>query len=211
WRPPPVSRRPDRASPRHRPARFCGAPRRAARRLHPAMVNHPLNDLAPGSRNPFSMFQILASLPNRFSDARPRVPPTGGGTSMHRNIMPGGGSRKRVFPRLSIRARLMLLALLAVVPLTLDRVRLLEASRAERTEMAANEALELAKRGAAAQLEMINSTRAVLEGVARGYIALARNRQSCIEFLAAFTNAAPSIRSLPVAGEPAHIPCPTRA
>src|SRR3954454_7237032 len=87
-------------------------------------------------------------------------------------------------PLFGIRARLMLLALLAVVPLTLDRVRLLEASRTERTEMAANEALELGKRGAAAQLEMINSTRAMLEVVARGYIALARTGQSCAAFLA---------------------------
>ena len=36
--------------------------------------------------------------------------------------------------------------------------------------MASNEALDLAKRGADAQLEMINSTRAVLEVVARAYV-----------------------------------------
>jgi diguanylate cyclase (GGDEF)-like protein len=130
---------------------------------------------------------------------------------MHRNIMPDGGSGKRASPRLSIRARLMLLALLAVVPLTLDRVRLLEASRAERTEMAANEALELAKRGAAAQLEMINSTRAVLEVVARGYIALARSGQSCDQFLAGFTIDVPWIRALSVVGPNDRILCSTRS
>ena len=119
---------------------------------------------------------------------------------MHRDIIPGGGSRKRASPRLSIRARLMLLALLAVVPLTLDRVRLLEASRTERIEMAANEALELAKRGAAAQLEMINSTRAVLEVVARGYITLARSGQNCDDFLAGFAVDVPWIRALSVVG-----------
>jgi len=130
---------------------------------------------------------------------------------MHRNNMPDGGSRKRASPRLSIRARLMLLALLAVVPLTLDRVRLLEASRTERTEMAANEALELAKRGAAAQLEMINSTRAVLEVVARGYITLARNGQSCDQFLAGFTIDVPWIRALSVVGANDRITCSTRS
>jgi len=130
---------------------------------------------------------------------------------MHRDIMPEGGSRKRASPRLSIRARLMLLALLAVVPLTLDRVRLLEQSRTERTEMAANEAHELAKRGAAAQLEMINSTRAVLEVVARGYIALARNGQSCTEFLADFAIDVPWIRALSVVGPNDRIICSTRA
>ena len=130
---------------------------------------------------------------------------------MHRDIMPEGGSRKRASPRLSIRARLMLLALLAVVPLTLDRMRLLEQSRTERTEMAANEAHELAKRGAAAQLEMINSTRAVLEVVARGYIALARNGQSCTEFLADFAIDVPWIRALSVVGPNDRIICSTRA
>src|SRR5216684_7926702 len=82
---------------------------------------------------------------------------------MQRDNSPDGNSGKRATPRLSIRARLMLLALLAVVPLTLDRVRLLEASRTERLEMASNEAVDLAKRGADAQLEVINSTRAVLQ------------------------------------------------
>ncbi len=129
---------------------------------------------------------------------------------MHRNIMPDGGPRKRASPRLSIRARLMLLALLAVVPLTLDRVRLLEASRTERTEMAANEALELAKRGAAAQLEMINSTRAVLEVVARGYIVLARSGQSCTDFLGDFAIDVPWIRALSVVGANDRIICSTR-
>jgi|SRR5579871_2904710 len=129
---------------------------------------------------------------------------------MHRDISPDGGPRKRVSPRLSIRARLMLLALLAVVPLTLDRVRLLEASRTERTEMAANEALDLAKRGAAAQLEMINSTRAVLEVVARSYITLVRSGQSCANFLAGFAVDVPWIRSLSVVGPNDRILCSTR-
>ncbi len=129
---------------------------------------------------------------------------------MHRNDMPDGGPRKRASRRLSIRARLMLLALLAVVPLTLDRVRLLEATRAERTETAANEALEFAKRGAAAQLEMINSTRAVLEVVARGYITLARNGQNCDQFLAGFTIDVPWIRALSVVGANDRIICSTR-
>src|ERR1700730_9232479 len=129
---------------------------------------------------------------------------------MRSNIIPDGGSRKRASPRLSIRARLMLLALLAVVPLTLDRVRLLEASRTERTEMAASEALDLAKRGAAAQLEMINSTRAVLEVVARAYVTLARSGQDCNDFLAWFAVDVPWIRALSVVGPNDRIICSTR-
>jgi diguanylate cyclase (GGDEF)-like protein len=129
---------------------------------------------------------------------------------MRRDNSPDGSSGKRPAPRLSIRARLMLLALLAVVPLTLDRVRLLEASRTERTEMAASEALDLAKRGAAAQLEMINSTRAVLEVVARAYVTLARSGQECNDFLAGFAVDVPWIRALSVVGPNDRIICSTR-
>ena len=60
-------------------------------------------------------------------------------------------------PILSIRARLVILALLAVVPLMLDRVRLLEATRIERIDDAATEALELARRGADGQREIITT------------------------------------------------------
>ena len=111
---------------------------------------------------------------------------------------------------MSIRARLMLLALLAVVPLTLDRVRLLESSRAERIDMASSEAIDLARRGATAQLEMINSTRAVLEVVARAYITLARSGQDCSTFLAGFAIDVPWIRALSVVGPNNRIICSTR-
>jgi len=89
-------------------------------------------------------------------------------------------------PRLSIRARLMLLALLAVVPLTFDRVRLLEAGRTERIEMTSKDMLDLAKRGADAKVEMIDATRSVLAVVARSYATLARSGQDCAAFLAGF-------------------------
>ena len=45
-------------------------------------------------------------------------------------------------PRLSIRARLMLVALLAVVPLMLDRVRILESTRSLREGQLATKGLE---------------------------------------------------------------------
>ena len=62
-------------------------------------------------------------------------------------------------PTLSIRARLVILALLAVVPLMFDRVRLLEQTRLERIEDAATDALELARRGADGQREIITTTK----------------------------------------------------
>jgi diguanylate cyclase (GGDEF)-like protein len=117
---------------------------------------------------------------------------------------------KTTSPRLSIRARVMLLALLAVVPLTLDRVRLLEASRTERIEMTSKDVLDLAKRGADAQVEMINATRAVLAVVARAYATLTRGGQDCATFLAGFAIDVPWIRALSVAGPDDRIICSTR-
>jgi diguanylate cyclase (GGDEF)-like protein len=124
--------------------------------------------------------------------------------------IPGRHMVKTTSPRLSIRARVMLLALLAVVPLTLDRVRLLEASRTERTEMTSKDVLDLAKRGAEAQIEMINATRAVLAVVARAYATLARGGQDCATFLAGFAIDVPWIRALSVAGPDDRIICSTR-
>src|SRR5215470_6237736 len=86
-------------------------------------------------------------------------------------------------PRLSIRARLILLALLILVPLILDRVRLLEATRAERIETAHAEVLDIARRGVDAQLEVVSSTRAVMQVLARSYVALVKAGQTCSSFL----------------------------
>ena len=129
---------------------------------------------------------------------------------MKREHFPSQKTTKGGSPRLSIRARLMLLALLAVVPLTLDRVRLLEASRTERIEMASDEVVDLAKRGALAQVEMINATRSVLEVVARAYVTLTRNGQDCATFLAGFAIDVPWIRALSVVGPNDRIVCSTR-
>jgi len=104
----------------------------------------------------------------------------------------------------------MLLALLAVVPLTLDRVRLLETSRTERLETAAGEVLDLARRGADAQLQVINSTRAVLQVVARAYITLAHDGQSCTKFLAGFVIDVSWIKGLSAVGPNGRIMCSTR-
>ena len=64
---------------------------------------------------------------------------------------------------LSIRARLIVLALLAIAPLMLERVHGLETARAERTERANAEVTELARRGAESQREIIYSVRALLQ------------------------------------------------
>jgi len=131
--------------------------------------------------------------------------------AMRRDSIPetdhSDSSSRRGTRRFSIRARLMLLALLALVPLTIDRVRLLEASRAERLDVASGEAIELAKRGADAQVEVINATRAVLEVVSRAYISLARSHGDCTAFLTGFAVDVPWIRALSVVGPANRIDC----
>ena len=88
--------------------------------------------------------------------------------------MPGGQARSSKpsrpnKPRLSIRARLIVLALLAVAPLMLERVHGLENARAERTERAHDDVIELARRGVESQREIIYSVRSLLQIVSRVY------------------------------------------
>ena len=71
-----------------------------------------------------------------------------------------GPQNKAEPPFLSIRGRLVVLALLIVVPLMVDRVRLLEASRSERIASTATEVLDLTRRGAEGQREIITTVRA---------------------------------------------------
>ena len=86
-------------------------------------------------------------------------------------------------PTLSIRARLVILALLAVVPLMLDRVRLLEQTRQERIEDASTEAVELARRGADGQREIIITAKAMLQVMARAYVGMIATGTTCNFYL----------------------------
>lgn len=101
-------------------------------------------------------------------------------------------------PILSIRARLMLLALLAVVPLMLDRVRLLEARRAERSEIAASQAMDIAKQGVERQREIITTARALLQATARVYATVAKDPERCTRFLSGFAVDIPWLKSVSI-------------
>src|SRR5690349_13358540 len=90
-------------------------------------------------------------------------------------------------PTLSIRARLVILALLAVIPLMVDRVRLLEQTRVERIEDTATEMLDLARRGADAQREILTTAKAMLQVMARAYVGMLANGTSCNFYLADLT------------------------
>jgi diguanylate cyclase (GGDEF)-like protein len=113
-------------------------------------------------------------------------------------------------PILGIRARLMLLALLAVVPLMLDRVRGLEASRSERIEIAAAEVMEFARRGAEQQNEMVITVRALVQAAARSYVtASAPAGDRCTALLEGFVKDIPWVSSLSVVGANGRVGCST--
>ncbi len=84
---------------------------------------------------------------------------------------------------LSIRARLMILAVIAIVPLLLDRVRDIESDRAERIEAASKQALNLARQGMAAQNEAIVSVRAFLQVAASAHGLMTTRGERCDSFL----------------------------
>src|SRR5258705_13328324 len=90
-----------------------------------------------------------------------------------------GAQDKRGTPFLSIRGRLVVLALLIVVPLMVDRVRLLKASRSERIASTASEVLQLTRHGAEGQREIITTVRAMLQVTARAYVAVMARGDTC--------------------------------
>src|SRR5215472_18893059 len=116
-----------------------------------------------------------------------------------------------VTPALSIRARLVMLALLAVAPLLIDRIRLVEAERAERMAGAGRQALEIARRDIEAQQEGLAAARAMLEVAARSYVALGARPDGCEQLLSALVAGVRWIRTLSVARSDGRIVCSTAA
>jgi diguanylate cyclase (GGDEF)-like protein len=117
---------------------------------------------------------------------------------------------QREKPILSIRARLIVLALLAIAPLMFERVHSLEAARAERTDRAHAKVIALARRGAEAQRDMIYSVRALLQIVAHIYARMPFETNDCNRYLTKFTTDVPWIEMLSVAGINGQIVCSTR-
>ena len=112
-------------------------------------------------------------------------------------------------PGISIRARIVILALLLVVPLMVERVILLENARGERIAHAIDEVAGLTQRGTEAQSEIIKSTRALLQVAARAYPALERSGQNCAAFLSDFAADVPWITGLSIVGANDRISCAT--
>src|SRR5882724_5474969 len=112
-------------------------------------------------------------------------------------------------PLLSIRGRLVVLALLIAVPLMVDRVRLLEASRSERIASTATEVLELTRRGAEGQREIITTVRAMLQVTARAYVAVMARGDTCNLYIRDLVGNVPWIKGISIIGPDGRIKCST--
>jgi diguanylate cyclase (GGDEF)-like protein len=113
-------------------------------------------------------------------------------------------------PMLSIRARLIVLALIAIAPLMIERVHGLEEARAIRTERANNDVVDLARRGAESQRQIIYSVRSLLQIVSRVYVKMPLDSGNCNKYLADLTTNIPWIRDLSVASSDGRIKCSTQ-
>lgn len=120
-----------------------------------------------------------------------------------------GRNTSKLKALLGIRARLVLLALILVVPLMLDRVRLLEDSRSRQMIQAANELSELAQHTADAQREIISTVQAVVKSSAYIYAAASQQGRGCAVMRASLRVDLPWIRSLSIVGPEGKIDCST--
>jgi diguanylate cyclase (GGDEF)-like protein len=116
--------------------------------------------------------------------------------------------KKTSTPFLSIRGRLVLLALLIVVPLMVDRVRLVENSRNERIALTASEVLELTRRGAEGQREIITTVRSMLQVTARAYVTMQAG-DSCNLHIRDLVGNMPWIQGMSIIGPDGRIKCST--
>ncbi len=114
---------------------------------------------------------------------------------------------QRKKPILSIRARLIVLALLAIAPLMFERVHALESARAERTAEAHAQVIELARQGAEAQEETISSVRALLQIVANVFVKMPFETADCNHYLTDLASNIPWIQALSIAGTGGQIKC----
>jgi diguanylate cyclase (GGDEF)-like protein len=113
-------------------------------------------------------------------------------------------------PFLSVRARLLVLAFFAITPLMLERVHGLEHARAEHTERAHADVMELARRGAEAQREIIYSVRALLQVVAHADARMSLDQPDCNNYLTDLTANIPWLHGLSFAGPDGKISCSTQ-
>jgi diguanylate cyclase (GGDEF)-like protein len=111
--------------------------------------------------------------------------------------------------RLSIRARLIIVALVAIAPLMFERVRGLERARAERSAQAHAQVIDMARSGAEAQRETAYSIRALLQVIAHGYARTPLDVADCAQTLASLVGNVPWLENLGVATAGGRVICAT--
>ena len=110
---------------------------------------------------------------------------------------------------LGIRGRLVLMALILVAPMMIDRVRVLEATRSQQIERAANELAVIARNSAAAEREVISSVEALLKSSAYIYSVASQEGRGCAILRASLRVDLPWIKSLSAADTNGVIKCST--
>lgn len=113
---------------------------------------------------------------------------------------------KRLF---GIRGRLVLLALILVVPLMFDRARSLEDARAKQIATTSNEYKKLAEHSIDAQRQVVSSVEAVLKSSSYVYALGGEISQPCMVMRASFRVDLPWIRSLSIIDRTGRIECST--
>jgi diguanylate cyclase (GGDEF)-like protein len=112
-------------------------------------------------------------------------------------------------PVLSIRARLIIVALMAITPLIFERVHGLERARSERAQIAQTQVIDLARSGAEAQRGVVYSMRALLQLVAHVYAASPEQQPDCNQILSSLAANAPWIHALGIIGLDGRMKCST--
>jgi len=112
-------------------------------------------------------------------------------------------------PILSIRARLIVVALLAIAPLMVERMRGLERTRSERAELVLARVVDLARDGAVAQREIVYSMRALLQVAAHVYARMPPGQADCGRTLAEIAQSVPWLRGLAITDTDGRIVCAT--
>jgi GGDEF domain-containing protein len=108
---------------------------------------------------------------------------------------------------LSVRVRLMILAVIAVLPLLVERIYNEDSDRDERVQAAYKQASVLAKQGAAAQNEVIVSARALLQSIASARATFNPSDDDCTRLLTKIATPTPWIMTLSVANLQGKIVC----
>jgi diguanylate cyclase (GGDEF)-like protein len=101
------------------------------------------------------------------------------------------------------------LALIAVVPLMVDRARMIESDRTERIRALSAEALALTRQGVEAQQEILIAIKSVVQVVARAHATLGVSAENCGRFLAGATSDAAWITGLSIIGANGRVACST--